>query len=136
MKKIIMMIFMAIALSITVYSVVFWEPGDIQLSFKTNDESIEAMSEVTEKNQKEKSVLKIDLDLIKDKISSEDRQKINLIKNKLSIIDLSRIEDEINKENEEEGIKNTLTILSRRLSEDDYNSIKIILEPYVEFSVI
>ena len=127
---------MVTALSITVYSVVFWEPGNIQLSFKTNDESIEAMSEVNEIEHEEKSILKIDRELIKEKISNEDRQKMKLIKNKLSIVDLSRIEDEMDKENEEEGIRNTLNILSRRLSEDDYKRVKIILEPYIEFSAL
>ena len=134
MKRFFYYSIMFVAVLITTYFVVLFEPYDNSVSenssiTENDDTSIEVIAPV-----QEESIFKVDQDIIKSKISSSDKEKINLINHKLSTTDLSKIESY--KENEEDGVIDIFKLLEKRLSEDDYSEIKSILSPYIDFSII
>ena len=134
MKRFFYYSIMFVAVLITTYFVVLFEPYDNSVSenssiTENDDSSIEVIAPV-----QEETIFKIDKEIIKSKISNTDKERINLINHKLSTTDLSRIESY--KENEEDGIKDIFKLLDKRLSEDDYGEIKSILSPYIDFSIV
>ena len=66
----------------------------------------------------------------------KDYEELKKVITTMSTSDIGMIEDSINGEDKETGITNVISILKTRLSSDDYEKIKNILSPYINFNNI
>ena len=64
------------------------------------------------------------------KISSNDRNIIEEAINKLSIIDILKVQDYMSKEDIDKGISDMLILTKKRLKENDFEKINKIINKY------
>lgn len=144
MKRLMISITLLIAIGITIYTVLFWEPEEaIGKGQLINSEVSEKRNEGIRINRDtekipviSKSIFKVDDRLINEKITKSEKEKINGVLSKLSTIDLGRIQKLREEDNKEKGAREILNILSKRLPLEDYGYIKEILSNYIDFSAI
>ena len=106
----------------------------------TNAEPISDEITIEENNNTEElnnqSILKVDIEVIKNELTNKYGSVINSICEKLSVVDLSIIEKLLNKDNQEGVVRDIITLLQKRLSKEDYNNLINILIPYIDFDAI
>lgn len=143
MKKVVIGMIVFVAGFITVYTIFFWEPkltsdmvnlggvvdsySEEEINVMEEEKSKEVMSEV-------KPILKVDIEAISNDISNEDYSTLKKIITTLSTSDIGMIEEALNNEDKESGIREAIDILKTRLSSRDYEKIEEILSPYINFN--
>lgn len=140
MKRITLGIIMIICTAITSYVVFIWQPNENNISeknAKVYSEDDIAMETIGESVPVESiSIFKVDKRSINESIKKEEKKVIDNIVNKVSTIDLGRIDNFLNKDNKEDGVRESLELLKKRLSNSDYKTIESILDEYIDFDVI
>ncbi|MBS5926494.1 MAG: hypothetical protein KIC66_05320 [Clostridium sp.] len=150
MKKVFVGLVILLASFITMYTVFFWEPKSVEdmvnLGAVTNEDvkSENGEKEVESKEEeasKEVSVdvnpiLKVSIEDIYNEMPRKDCEELKKVITTMSTSDIGMIEDAINGQDKESGITNAISILKTRLSSEDYEKIKSILSPYVNFNNI
>lgn len=144
MRKVLIYIVSIFILLIPMYFIFIWSPKDE----KNIDQSIEADVEVVNNEDAlllddinvddtiEKSIFKVDRKRIKAELLNKYKVIITNITEKLSVVDLNYIEEQEMQEDYEKSTKEIINFLKRRLSEADYDKVKNILIPYINFDMI
>ena len=158
MKKVFVGLVILLAGFTTIYTIFFWEPKSVEdmvnLGAVTNEDvkSENGKKEVDSREEeasKEVSVdvnpilkvsvddiYKVSVDDIYNEMPRKDYEELKKVIITMSTSDIGMIEDSINGEDKETGITNVISILKTRLSSDDYEKIKNILSPYINFNNI
>ncbi|GAB6169237.1 hypothetical protein JCM1393_16970 [Clostridium carnis] len=160
MRKVLIYISVVIvSASIPIYTLLFWEPlkdNDIKEEFS----KIEIIKEVNEKNKNSIAVIneskgiienskeeivqvlnevdkfKINFEEITREITKEERIKINNLLNKLSAVDIIKVNDLFKNGENKNAIKEGMLLLKKRMSSNDYEEFKEILSKYLKFKEI
>ena len=144
MKKSMCILAMIIFGIIPIYFVAIWEPEEISsIDLGNSKQTIEDISPekvnidlVEYQNKDIKPILRISKEKIKEKLSEENKKKIKNIVNKLSSVDLNKMEEILANEEDSEAIKDVVILLKKRLCLKDYKEIQTILVPYINFDNI
>ena len=127
-----------------------WEPKSVadivNLGGVTNEDvKSENDEKEVESKKKEESkevsvdvnpILKVSVEDIYNEMPRKDYEELKKVITTMSTSDIGMIEDAINSEDKESGITNAISVLKTRLSSEDYEKIKSILSPYVNFNNI
>lgn len=73
---------------------------------------------------------------ILDKLSFKDKTKLLSVANKMSAVDVERIRESLEKNNEKEGAAEVFKVIKRRLTDEDYKQVKEILSPYINIKLL
>ena len=150
MKKVFVGLVILLASFITMYTVFFWEPKSVEdmvnLGAVTNEDvnSENGEKEVESKEEEESKevsvdvdpILKVSVEDIYNEMPRKDYEELKKVITTMSTSDIGMIEDAINGKDKESGITNAISVLKTRLSSEDYEKIKSILSPYVNFNNI
>ena len=150
MKKVFVGLVIFLASFITIYTIFFWEPKSVEdmvnLGAVTNEDvnSENGEKEVESKEEEESKevsvdvnpILKVSVEDIYNEMPRKDYEELKKVITTMSTSDIGMIEDAINSEDKESGITNAISVLKTRLSSEDYEKIKSILSPYVNFNNI
>lgn len=141
MKKYIIRFIMILAFCSTIYFIFYWEPKEEidrsiselacenMLSSNMDEDECEMVS--SEENM---SIFKINREDIVKNINKKELIEIDNVINSMSVIDIGKIEDyDIMEEAE---IIDLFKFLNKRLSKKNYNTIRNILAPYINFQLI
>ena len=137
MKKILMLILFLVMAIIPLYFIFIWSPSE-NIYNEYNKSSIEVSTKLSN-IQEEKNDVNIDKKVpsnkkshitIMSKISSNDRNIIEEAINKLSIIDILKVQDYMSKEDIDKGISDMLILTKKRLKENDFEKINKIINKY------
>ena len=96
---------------------------------KDNKEGNEAI-------QSNASLFTVKKEEILDKLSFKDKTKLLSVANKMSAVDVERIRESLEKNNEKEGAAEVFKVIKRRLTDEDYKQIKEILSPYINIKLL
>lgn len=86
--------------------------------------------------QSNASVFTVKKEEIIDKLSFKDKTKLLSVANKMSAVDVERIRESLEKNNEKEGAAEVFKVIRRRLTDEDYKQIKEILSPYINIKLL
>ena len=150
MKKVFVGLVIILASVTTIYTIFFWEPKSVEdmvnLGGVTNEDvnSENGEKEVESKEEEESKevsvevdpILKVSVEDIYNEMPRKDYEEVKKVITTMSTSDIGMIEDAINSEDKESGITNAISVLKTRLSSEDYEKIKNILSPYVNFNNI
>ena len=150
MKKVFVGLVILLASFTTIYTIIFWEPKSVEdmvnLGAVTNEDvnSENGEKEVESKEEEESKevsvdvdpILKVSVEDIYNEMPRKDYEELKKVITTMSTSDIGMIEDTINGEDKESGMRNAISILKTRLSSEDYEKIKNILSPYVNFNNI
>ena len=150
MKKVFVGLVIFLASFITIYTIFIWEPKSVEdivnLGGVTNEDvNSENDEKEVESKKKEESkevsvdvnpILKVSVEDIYNEMPRKDYEELKKVITTMSTSDIGMIEDAINSEDKESGITNAISVLKTRLSSEDYEKIKSILSPYVNFNNI
>ena len=150
MKKVFVGLVIFFASFITIYTIFIWEPKSVadivNLGGVTNEDvKSENDEKEVESKKKEESkevsvdvnpILKVSVEDIYNEMPRKDYEELKKVITTMSTSDIGMIEDAINSEDKESGITNAISVLKTRLSSEDYEKIKNILSPYVNFNNI
>ena len=150
MKKVFVGLVIFFASFITIYTIFIWEPKSVadivKLGGVTNEDvKSENDEKEVESKKKEESkevsvdvnpILKVSVEDIYNEMPRKDYEELKKVITTMSTSDIGMIEDAINSEDKESGITNAISVLKTRLSSEDYEKIKSILSPYVNFNNI
>ena len=150
MKKVFVGLVILLASFTTIYTIFFWEPKSVEdmvnLGAVTNEDvnSENGEKEVESKEEEESKevsvdvdpILKVSVEDIYNEMPRKDYEELKKVITTMSTSDIGMIEDTINGEDKESGMRNAISILKTRLSSEDYEKIKNILSPYVNFNNI
>jgi hypothetical protein len=149
-KKVFVGLVILLASFTTIYTIFFWEPKSVEdmvnLGAVTNEDvnSENGEKEVESKEEEESKevsvdvdpILKVSVEDIYNEMPRKDYEELKKVITTMSTSDIGMIEDTINGEDKESGMRNAISILKTRLSSEDYEKIKNILSPYVNFNNI
>lgn len=139
MRKYIIRFIMILAFCSTMYFIFYWQPKDeIDASELTCENMISSNVDENEfkmvSKEEKVSIFKINKDDILKSLNKGELIEINNIINSMSVIDIGKIEGfNVMKDDE---IIDLFSFLNIRLSKNDYNTIKNILSPYINFQLI
>ena len=150
MKKVFVGLVILLASFTTIYTIFFWEPKSVEdmvnLGGVTNEDvnSENGEKEVESKEEEESKevsvdvdpILKVSVEDIYNEMPRKDYEELKKVITTMSTSDIGMIEEAINGEDKESGMRNAISILKTRLSSEDYEKIKNILSPYVNFNNI
>lgn len=137
MKKIVLLILFLVMSIIPLYFIFIWSPSEDTYS-KYNENSMEVSTKLSN-DKEEESDINIDKEVpstqksyitIMSKISNNDINIIEEVTNKLSIIDIAKIEDYMSKEDINKGISDILIFTKKRLKKNDFEKIKKTINKY------
>lgn len=80
-------------------------------------------------------VFKVSKSKIKDKLTLSDKEKLLSIAAKLSAVDYEKINTYL-QNGSDEDIKNTIKLLKSRLSDKDYEKVKLVAEKFINMDVV
>lgn len=86
--------------------------------------------------QSNASLFTVKKEEILDKLSFKDKTKLLSVANKMSAVDVERIRESLEKNNEKEGAAEVFKVIRRRLTDEDYKQIKEILSPYINIKLL
>lgn len=86
--------------------------------------------------QSNASLFTVKKEEILDKLSFKDKTKLLSVANKMSAVDVERIRESLEKNNEKEGAVEVFKVIRRRLTDEDYKQIKEILSPYINIKLL
>lgn len=81
-------------------------------------------------------IFKISKSQILDKLSFTDKAKLVLISKSLSPTDFSKLQDDVNSEDQKKGIASAMNLLKRRLDDQDYNKLKSIASKFINLEAL
>lgn len=154
MKKVIVSLIMFFAAGLTIYTVGFWEPSNDSGSTKEKSEQVSDSSGESELDKSKvqngfnenkldaqtvvnkNSIFKMEVEKIAESLSKESSGKIQNILKNLSTTDMCKVEEYARESDREEGTRKILSLLSKRLSTENYGEIKEILKPFIDFGII
>ena len=150
MKKVFVGLVIFLASFITIYTIFIRGPKSVadivNLGGVTNEDvKSENDEKEVESKKKEESkevsvdvnpILKVSVEDIYNEMPRKDYEELKKVITTMSTSDIGMIEDAINSEDKESGITNAISVLKSRLSSEDYEKIKSILSPYVNFNNI
>ncbi len=147
MKKLIVYLFtIVLGASIPIYFLLIWQPLRSEEAMSNN--TIENISEENNINTNEEVISNsenVNTILLKQKdtvnslynyLDNDRREKLNTIINKLSIVDLIKIDDFFADKDDNEKIKKGVELAKKRMSSSDYDILKNILETYIDSSIL
>lgn len=123
MKKNLACIVLIFTIILNVYLMFYWNPGSEYVNEKNNSEQTVTCSE---------SLYKVDKDKAIKELTDEERKNLETIMGKLSAFDLGKIKEYIADPNDEEGIKSIFMLLRKRLTSEDYETIKNISSKFLD----
>jgi hypothetical protein len=165
-KEIIMKISAIIVSAITIYTVIIWQPKDNGevveenlnnikdvLDNKENaDNSIFQIDQLNLPNNSSDKAMdngknsteglgaivikEKTFDEIINKIDSKEKEEINDVLKKLSIIDCSKIDNFLSQDDNSKGLNDAFQFIRKRLSSEDYDRFQQILSKYIDFTNI
>ena len=138
MKKVFVGLVILLASFTTIYTIFFWEPKSVEdmvnLGAVTNEDvnSENGEKEVESKEEEESKevsvdvdpILKVSVEDIYNEMPRKDYEELKKVITTMSTSDIGMIEDTINGEDKESGMRNAISILKTRLSSEDYEKIK------------
>lgn len=80
-------------------------------------------------------VFKVSKSKIKDKLTLSDKEKLLSVAAKLSAVDYEKINTYL-QNGSDEDIKNTIKLLKSRLSDKDYEKVKLVAEKFINMEVV
>lgn len=80
-------------------------------------------------------VFKVSKSKIKDKLTLSDKEKLLSVAAKLSAVDYEKINKYL-QNGSDEDIKNTIKLLKSRLSDKDYEKVKVVAEKFINMDVV
>ncbi|BFK80338.1 hypothetical protein I3900191A7_04830 [Clostridium baratii] len=86
--------------------------------------------------QSNASLFTVKKEEILDKLSFKDKTKLLSVANKMSAVDVERIRESLEKNNEKEGAAEVFKVIKRRLTDEDYKQVKEILSPYINMKLL
>lgn len=86
--------------------------------------------------QSNASLFTVKKEEIINKLSFKDKTKLLSVANKMSAVDVERIRESLEKNNEKEGASEVFKVIKRRLTDEDYKQIKEILSPYINIKLL
>ncbi|KJU73232.1 hypothetical protein UC77_00370 [Clostridium baratii] len=86
--------------------------------------------------QSNASLFTVKKEEILDKLSFKDKTKLLSVANKMSAVDVERIRESLEKNNEKEGAAEVFKVIKRRLTDEDYKQVKEILSPYINIKLL
>ncbi|MGG7209138.1 hypothetical protein [Clostridium baratii] len=86
--------------------------------------------------QSNTSLFTVKKEEILDKLSFKDKTKLLSVANKMSAVDVERIRESLEKNNEKEGAAEVFKVIKRRLTDEDYKQVKEILSPYINIKLL
>lgn len=112
--------------------------ADKESSKKTSSE--DTVSENVKKDSANYSgdstpVFKVSKSKIKDKLTLSDKEKLLSVAAKLSAVDYEKINKYL-QNGSDEDIKNTIKLLKSRLSDKDYEKVKVVAEKFINMDVV
>jgi len=117
---------------IPVYFLFLWEP--LKSSEVINQNFLE--EEILEKEIKtyamDKESLSNGIFSNIENLSTEKKEKLNVLINNLSIIDIIKVSEYFVDLNNKENISNGLDLISKRMTEDKYSEFKEIIKEYID----
>lgn len=142
MKKVFIIITVLIGLLMPMYVIFFWEPyEDI-----SNSEEKVCNNNIKEVNidsfyNEDENVAENKNIILKNKdadvgITKEEKEKLNDLKKRLSIVDIEKVENALKNSDKDKGVKEALKIIKKRVSSKDYNLIKEIYSKNIDFSLV
>lgn len=142
-KRIILAFVYILSTLISLYFIVLWNPK-IESDYNNMAQSVPAFNinnsynindteEVVE--NRTESILRISDNSIEE-MNDTSKYRLKKILYKLSINDYEYINDLRKRENKEEAIREFVSMIKKRLSEKDYEEIRGILSPYINFKEI
>ena len=118
--------------SAEVYSENLTEANESDTSDDSIDEVYNESEESTINNIYGENILTIEFNNINDKLSSDERNTINKILGKLSVMDCARVNRLLQMNNYSGSEKDALEFIKKRLLEEDYRQIEGILNQYLD----
>ncbi|MCY6958796.1 hypothetical protein [Clostridium brassicae] len=89
-----------------------------------------------QEHKKKQPFFKVPTKDIRDNLTLRDKQKLILLARKLSPFDYSRIRMDLHCEDEEQGVRDAIILARQRLSHEDYQNIRNILEKFINIELI
>ena len=123
MKRIVMYLLLLCVVIINVYLIFYWEPQNRVINKEEVSKETISCS---------KSAYKLDMKKALEQLSPNDRKDFEKIIKKLSTFDIGKIKEYYESSNEEEGIKNIVNLLRKRLTTEDYQRIKKISYSFLD----
>lgn len=80
-------------------------------------------------------VFKVSRSAIQDKLTLSDKEKLLSVAAKLSAVDYEKINRYL-QNGSDEDIKNTIKLLKSRLSDKDYEKVKVVVEKFINMDVV
>lgn len=145
MKKINIILCYILMMIIPLYFILLWNPKNkdsIVVSDKIlNQESVPTIKinndeVLSVEEDEDEEILRINFNNMMKEMDSNNKKKLNNILYKLPISEYEKIICLFGEGDNKESVKELLTILERRLKASEYEEIKIILSPYINFEVI
>lgn len=133
MKKVILILLFVIISIVPVYFIFIWNPEDSVSNAYKNNKSIQVSSNIDDLeglNTEDKNIDEESKVTMLSKISEGDRNNIDKIINKLSIIDIIKINDYMTKEDINKGINDILQLTKKRLKQNEFEKIEKIIKKY------
>lgn len=133
MKKVILILLFVIISIVPVYFIFIWNPEDSVSNAYKNNKSIQVSSNIDDLeglNTEDKNIDEESKVTMLSKISEGDRNNIDKIINKLSIIDIIKINDYMTKEDINKGINDILQLTKKRLKQNEFEKIQKIIKKY------
>ncbi|EHI97468.1 hypothetical protein CDLVIII_0743 [Clostridium sp. DL-VIII] len=128
MKKVCVYLLSIFIILLNIYLMFFWQPeGQIAASDTISKEIV---------SYNNGTVFKVDKEKALEQLSSEDRKDFEKILKKLSALDMGKIREYYEEDNEEEGITNAFKLLNKRLSDEDYKEIERISSNFIQLDKV
>jgi hypothetical protein len=102
----------------------------------TVEESDSSENDNKEDEKNSVPVFKVSKNEIMDKLSFIDKAKILAISKSLSPGDFNKLQEDINDNDEKEGMTNAVQLLKTRLSEDDFDNMKNIASKFINLDAL
>lgn len=124
------------------YDIVENDTEDTRTENEDDHEELEDEDKNTDSQDKKEAyvqkqeLFKVSTADIRKKLTLRDKQKLMLLARKLSPFDYSRIKKDLYAENQEEGVKDALRVAKKRLSDEEYNEVKEILEEFINMDLV
>ena len=123
MKKITYIVLIG-AILINAYLLFLWQPEEASVSCESQNVVYSY-----------KPIYRIDKDKIEKNISDNEKEEIEAIMNRLSIVDIETIKETLNKE-DEESVREAFKLMERRLPRNSYNRLREVYGEYINLDII
>jgi len=117
---------------IPVYFLFLWEPLKSTETINQNFLEEEILEKEIKTYAMDKESLSNGIFSNIENLSTEKKEKLNVLINNLSIIDIIKVSEYFVDLNNKENISNGLDLISKRMTEDKYSEFKEIIKEYID----